>query len=111
MEIGARYMGGGKCRFTVWAPFSEGMSLCIVGSEKREIQGKVDSLGYWLFEAEDLFPGATYLFRLDHGTLRPDPASHFQPKGVHDPSQVVDHAYPWSDAGWSGVPLEVACQF
>jgi maltooligosyltrehalose trehalohydrolase len=106
MEIGARYSGEGKCRFTVWAPFSERVTLCIAGPEEREIQGKKDSLGYWLFGADDLFPGANYLFRLDNGTLRPDPASHFQPKGVHGPSQVMDHVYPWSDAGWSGVPLE-----
>lgn len=106
MEIGARYLGEGKCRFTVWAPFSELATLCIAGPEEREIQGKRDSLGYWLFEADDLFPGASYLFRLDHDTLRPDPASNFQPKGVHGPSQVVDHTFPWSDTGWSGVPLE-----
>lgn len=37
---------------------------------------------------------------------RPDPASHFQPQGVHGPSQVIDHSTsPWQDAGWKGVPL------
>lgn len=106
MEIGARYKGKGQCWFTVWAPFSADVALRIVGPEERMIQGKRDSLGYWHFEAEDLFPGATYLFLLDHSTLRPDPASHFQPMGVHGPSQVVDHAYPWSDAGWPGLSQE-----
>lgn len=106
MEIGGRYWGGGKCRFTVWAPFSERVSVCTLEPEEKEIQGIVDTLGYWHFEAEDLFPGATYLFRLNADTLRPDPASHFQPQGVHGPSQIVDHAYPWSDSGWSGIPMK-----
>lgn len=106
MEIGARYKGRGVCRFSVWAPYSSDVALCILSPEERVIQGKRDSSGYWRFEAEDLFPGATYLFRLNDCALRPDPASNFQPQGVHGPSQVVDHAYDWGDIGWSGIPLE-----
>lgn len=61
-----------------------------------------------LFEAfiAGLQPGARYRYRMDGGdTLYPDPASRFQPKGVHGPSEVIDpHAYNWQDAGWAGVP-------
>jgi maltooligosyltrehalose trehalohydrolase len=33
---------------------------------------------------------------------RADPASRFQPDGVHGPSRVIDpSAFRWSDAGWS----------
>ena len=38
--------------------------------------------------------------------LYPDPASHFQPQGVHGPSQVIDHRrFAWSDDDWPGVKL------
>ena len=34
----------------------------------------------------------------------PDPASRFQPEGVHGPSEVVDPArFAWTDGGWCGV--------
>ena len=49
-------------------------------------------------------PGDRYRYRLDVGDLRPDPASRFQPEGVHGPSEIVDPArYAWRDDGWRGV--------
>jgi len=36
----------------------------------------------------------------------PDPASRFQPQGVHGPSQVTDPYFPWEDDRWSGLPLQ-----
>jgi len=53
---------------------------------------------------EDVPPGSLYLIRLD-GRERPDPASRFQPEGVHGPSQVVDLHRDWQDAAWRGLPL------
>jgi maltooligosyltrehalose trehalohydrolase len=48
-------------------------------------------------------PGDRYSYRLEDGALRPDPASRFQPDGVHGPSEVVDPArYTWRDTGWKG---------
>ncbi len=38
--------------------------------------------------------------------LYPDPASRFQPKGPHGPSQVVDpRKFKWTDEGWGGVNI------
>lgn len=49
-------------------------------------------------------PGDRYSFRLDSGELHPDPASRFQPDGVHAPSEIVDAArYEWHDAHWTGL--------
>ncbi|MBP1726352.1 MAG: GlgB, partial [Deltaproteobacteria bacterium] len=50
-------------------------------------------------------PGTRYFYRLDGESERPDPASRFQPEGVHGPSQVVDSRFSWGDAGWFGLPL------
>ena len=45
-----------------------------------------------------------YWFQVDDESKRyPDPASRFQPHGVHGPSQVVDwRAYDWQDADVAG---------
>src|SRR5262249_29310787 len=52
-------------------------------------------------------PGDRYRYRVDGRGPFPDPASRFQPEGVHGPSEVVDpHAFAWSDAGWHNVPRE-----
>ena len=45
--------------------------------------------------------GNRYRFRLDKAQSLPDPASRWQPEGVHGASMVIDPtAFPWSDAGW-----------
>jgi len=53
---------------------------------------------------EAVRPGTRYRFRLDGGRPLPDPASRWQPEGVHGPSAVVDPRFEWDDAEWTGVP-------
>jgi maltooligosyltrehalose trehalohydrolase len=49
--------------------------------------------------------GDRYGYLID-GDLRPDPASRFQPEGVHGPSEVVDaRRYVWRDGEWRGRPM------
>ena len=60
---------------------------------------------------EGLVPGLTagsrYKYRLDRGQSYPDPASRFQPEGVHGPSEVVDPlAFQWSDETWPGLTID-----
>ena len=105
MEIGARYLGAGMCRFRVWAPFSKSVSV-LLPDEALEIPMSRDDSGYWICDAGDVFPGARYLYRLDGSIDRPDPASRFQPEGVHGPSRVLDHDYGWHDDDWAGIPLD-----
>jgi maltooligosyltrehalose trehalohydrolase len=50
--------------------------------------------------------GSRYLYVLADGQVRPDPASRWQPDGVHEPSAVVDpDAFTWTDAGWRGLAM------
>jgi maltooligosyltrehalose trehalohydrolase len=57
----------------------------------------------------DVSPGDLYAYELDGEGLFPDPASRFQPQGVHGPSAIVDHrSFKWSDDTWRGLPLEQA---
>jgi maltooligosyltrehalose trehalohydrolase len=62
--------------------------------------------GYFSAAVEEITPGALYRYYLDGQTERPDPASRFQPQGVHGPSEVVDTDFAWTDNGWFGIPLE-----
>ena len=48
--------------------------------------------------------GARYRYRINGGHAYPDPASRYQPEGVHGPSAVVDPAqFAWTDGGWRGI--------
>jgi maltooligosyltrehalose trehalohydrolase len=62
--------------------------------------------GYFSAIVEEITPGALYRYCLDGQRERPDPASRFQPQGVHGPSEVIDTAFAWTDDGWFGLPLE-----
>jgi maltooligosyltrehalose trehalohydrolase len=46
--------------------------------------------GFFTARTADLAPGSRYRFVLDGARAIPDPASRFQPEGVHGPSEVID---------------------
>jgi len=63
--------------------------------------------GYFAGQLPGVGPGDRYMYRVDGGDPRPDPASRAQPEGVHGPSEVLDPAaFSWHDADWRGRPLE-----
>ncbi|WP_161887837.1 malto-oligosyltrehalose trehalohydrolase [Pontibacter russatus] len=105
--VGSEYQGNGRCRFTVWAPEKKSMTLHLVHPEEREIEMTRAEWGYFTYETKEATPGTRYFYRPDNGQDYPDPASHFQPEGVHGPSEVVDHStYTWRDTGWRNLPLQ-----
>ncbi len=106
MKIGAHYLSDGRCEFSVWAPNLEAVAVQIVSPQEQLLPMQKDEWGYWKTTAQGVEPGTLYFYQLN-GDNRPDPASHFQPKDVHEASSVVDHnQMQWSDANWSGIPLE-----
>lgn len=106
MRAGADYQGNGRCTFTLWAPRIERVELHIISPEERLLPMEKREYGYHYLDVKDIAPGTQYFYRIN-GNDRPDPASHFQPKGVHGPSQVVDHqAYTWKDTHWQNIPLQ-----
>lgn len=62
--------------------------------------------GDYFYGQYPLEAGTLYYYRLDEGAEYPDPASRFQPQGVHGPSAVVSPQFDWHDGGWQGLPLE-----
>ncbi len=104
---GAQCLEEGRCRFTVWAPLHGQMGLKIVHPSEALYPMTRDGEGYWSIVLDGVGAGTRYLFQIDGKQYRPDPASHFQPLGVHEASEVVDHrTFPWTDQLWRGIDLE-----
>jgi maltooligosyltrehalose trehalohydrolase len=104
--LGAVPRADGSCDFLVWAPRAQDVSVRLVAPQERIEKLTPAERGYFRGRLKDVRPDAQYFFRLGGGPERPDPASRFQPAGVHGPSAVVDTQFPWQDAGWRGLPLE-----
>ncbi len=95
-----------RWKFYVWAPLVETMFLHIVKPRDERWKMKKDNDGYFSIECENIQPGARYFLQPEGKKDLPDPASSFQPDGVHGHSAVVDHSsFKWSDQMWRGVPL------
>ncbi len=106
MKIGAEFQPDGRCRFGVWAPLLDEVVLKIVSPREQRVPMKRVDKGYWEATFADPSPDMQYLYSLNGDIERPDPASHFQPNGVHGPSQVVNHHdFVWQDQRWKGLDL------
>jgi maltooligosyltrehalose trehalohydrolase len=92
----------GRTAFRVWAPLAEAAELELEGARvPLEPLG-----GGWYVAEADAALGARYGFALDGGEVLADPASGWQPDGIHGPSAVAPCDREWTDGGWRGVPLE-----
>lgn len=110
LPIGARLEEAGV-RFRVWAPSARDVEVVIVENDGREVSSHAlrrGGEGYYEGFVAGVGSGALYMYRLDGDKMRPDPASRYQPRDVHGPSQVVDPAFGWTDHAWTGLPLEDA---
>jgi maltooligosyltrehalose trehalohydrolase len=104
--LGARLLGENACSFLVWAPRASRVDVCIGKQGEREIVMQAVGDGYFHAVVEEIAAGALYRYRLNDEKERPDPASRYQPQGVHGPSQIIDDRFSWKDSGWCGLPLE-----
>ena len=105
-ELGAVWLDDHRCRFRVWAPLSENVSLHLVAPDDRVVPMESQKLGYYKTVVESLPSNARYFYRLSDGREYPDPVSRYQPEGVHGPSQAVDSRFEWNDFHWAGIPIE-----
>jgi maltooligosyltrehalose trehalohydrolase len=105
-KIGAIFLKNGNCQFRVWAPSIDKLEINIVSPEKRIVPLERDIRGYYSVVLDSVRPGSSYYYRLNGESDYPDPASRYQPEGVHGPSQVINPDFPWEDKSWAGIPLE-----
>ncbi len=103
LSIGATSLDGGV-QFRVWAPATVSVEVEIVGTAQQRTFLQRD--GEYFQRVISASVGDRYWYWLDGTLRRPDPASRFQPEGVHGPSQIVDPAFSWSDADWAGITLD-----
>ncbi|MBC5803748.1 MAG: malto-oligosyltrehalose trehalohydrolase [Candidatus Eremiobacteraeota bacterium] len=105
MPFGAQLCAGGV-RFRLYAPQATRVEVFTTTSG-RDRSMPLTSVDSGWFEAVDdcARAGTRYAFSLDGAVLRvPDPASRFQPDGVHGPSMVVDPTlFEWTGS-WNGLP-------
>ena len=83
MKHGINYLENGKYEFNLWAPFLSKVALKIVSPQEKIIPMEKDGKGYWKITVGDTSDKTRYLYQLNSEKERPDPASHFQPEGVH----------------------------
>jgi maltooligosyltrehalose trehalohydrolase len=106
LPVGAELLPGVGVHFRVWAPRRKSVEVVIEGGDaSRGIELEPEEQGYFSGLANDVREGALYRIRLDReGELYPDPASRFQPRGPHGPSEVVSPGgFEWNDSEWPGV--------
>ena len=104
--LGGVLVGDNACSFLVWAPRARSVEVCIVEPRVRAVPMQGAGCGYFHAVVEGISAGALYRYRLDGEKERPDPASRYQPRGVHGPSQIIDSSFKWNDSRWRGIPLE-----
>ncbi|MEP9411974.1 MAG: malto-oligosyltrehalose trehalohydrolase [Candidatus Brocadia sp.] len=109
LDIGATVIDKEKACFRVWAPKVDLLSVCVISQkgEKAIFTLEKDHRGYFSGTVNGVSGGDRYFYVLNNTIERPDPASRFQPEGVHGPSQVIDPgSFVWTDDAWKGVPLK-----
>lgn len=105
LPLGAR-LDGPRATFCVWAPAVHSMALVLDGPLRRTHAMARDDNGYFTATLPDIRAGQRYGFRLDGDDVLPDPATRWQPDGVHGLSAVQPTTFAWTSSGWSGLPLE-----
>ena len=103
--------GAGRCRdgtvrWRVWAPFSPDVTLVTWPAGQRcDTPMTPEGFGYFAHRQNAAEEGLRYAYRLADGRDYPDPASRWQPDGVHQPSALwFAEAFSWTDGEWRGVP-------
>jgi maltooligosyltrehalose trehalohydrolase len=109
MPFGATAADGGV-HFAIWAPsaaWAPSTSAATLEVDGRRLPMQRAAQGFFYCFDPDAAAGSRYAFRF-HGVdvAVPDPASRFNPDGVHAPSEIVrPDDYEWRDGEWRGRPF------
>lgn len=110
-RCGAFFEGDGV-RFRAWSPEHRELSLTLYAddgtTELRRLPLTATEGGFFEAVIPRAAAPARVLYRMtvDGQGPFPDPFSRAQPFSVHGPSEVVSHAFAWTDEGFTGVLRE-----
>ncbi|CAM2006897.1 malto-oligosyltrehalose trehalohydrolase [Acanthopleuribacter pedis] len=103
---GPHFLDDTRVLFRVWAPFQDQVKLVFDGENRPRPMTPICD-GFHELICDDVVPGALYYFQVGDHQRFPDPASRYQPQGVHGPSQLTKlDPYPWQTKNWRGLKLE-----
>ncbi|CAK9888895.1 MULTISPECIES: malto-oligosyltrehalose trehalohydrolase [Pseudomonas] len=103
---GAAMLDSNSARFALWAPDAQRVDVEFEAGAQHPLQAQADG---WFVGRLPCRAGDRYRYRIDADLAVADPASRYQPEGVHGPSQLVDPgAYRWQHPGWRGRPWHEA---
>lgn len=111
LPVGAEPAADGTYEFVVWAPNHNSVKLLLsasgAGAEVRTVEMRSNDFGYFQAKVANVSNGARYTYQLGSNSVPlPDPASYFQPDGVHGASQLVDLSdFVWTDGNWKAPAL------
>jgi maltooligosyltrehalose trehalohydrolase len=109
MPFGTVLRAGGGVDFRLWAPGAHAVSLLLEDSGTMLVPMQASRDGWFEVACAQAHTGSRYRFEVDGSMHVPDPASRFNPQGVHGPSEVCDPlGFSWSDAPWTGRPWSEA---
>src|SRR5215471_3095516 len=109
MPFGAEVREDGSVRFCLWAPKAQAVELRLENPHQEHCALGKQNGGWFELITRAARAGTPYWFQIDRDIKVPDPASRFQPKDVHGPSEVIDpRAFDWKDNEWHGRPWEEA---
>jgi len=107
LPFGAELLSRGETRFRLWAPKAASVELQLAPS--RGLIPMAERAEGWFEVEADAPPGTQYRFKINGEHRVPDPASRFQPEGVHGASEVVDPCgFEWEDQAWRAKSWEQA---
>jgi maltooligosyltrehalose trehalohydrolase len=111
MPFGAELRDGGGVDFRLWAPAASHAELLFYHSaagQPQPLPAQADRQGWWSCFVPEAQAGSLYHWRIGQDLLVPDPASRQNPRGVFQPSAVVDPLqFEW-DGEWKGRPWHEA---
>lgn len=102
INVGHYETQGGGSGFRVFAPEKRSLRVVFSGGGAPWPMTP-DELGWWTAAGPRLDEGTLYKIEVD-GHAWPDPASRYQPEGVHGPSMIAAPHRPPSQ-GWKGVAI------
>ena len=111
MPFGAQVLEGGLIRFRLWAPAAERVEVLLEEPDGGAVTLPMESVeaGWYELTTDRAKAGDLYRYRIDGLKEVPDPASRYNPQGVHGPSQVLEPGqFVWNDRDWRGRPWEEA---